>query len=116
MRNVRLIGALCALALGLAACVSSGPRNQNSIEGRWYDPNGIVSTFSDGQFETRTTDTNTLLATGKYNYTGPQLVQIDIRSLVRNTNSKVNCSLASSTLLNCTSSTGAQFSLTRRIS
>ncbi len=109
---------LLFMTAALAACQSNfggGPRyDPNSIEGQWFDPNGILSTFSDGQFETRTTDTNTLLATGKYTYTGPRVVQIDLRSLVRNTSSKVNCSLASPSRLNCTSSTGSQFTLTRR--
>jgi len=117
MRHWTKTFTLLLMATGLAACqsIGGGPRyNQNSIEGQWYDPNGIVSTFSNGQFETRTTDTNTLLATGKYTYTGPRVVQIDLRSLVRNTSSKVNCALASPSTLNCTSSSGSQFTLNRR--
>ncbi|MEX3010345.1 hypothetical protein [Hoeflea sp. TYP-13] len=115
---IRLV-ALTTVAAGLSACVPSygpGPGyDRNSIEGQWVDPNGIQSSFFSGRFETRTTDTNTLLATGKYTYVNPRLVQIDIRSLVRNTNSRVNCSLVSPTRLNCTSSSGGQFSLTRRL-
>jgi len=114
---IRLI-ILMAVATGLAACqsgYSGGPGyDRNSIEGYWLDPNGFQSRFSAGTFETRTTDTNTLLATGKYTQINSRLVQIDIRSLVRNTNSRVNCSLVSSTRLNCTSSSGAQFMLSRR--
>lgn len=106
-------------AIGLAGCVPSygpGPGGGgNSIEGVWLDPNGIQSRFSAGTFETRTTDTNTLLATGRYNLINPRLVQIDIRSLVRQTNTTVNCSLVSPNRLNCTSSNGQQFSLTRRL-
>ena len=82
-------------------------------------PNGVAhiqSTFNNGQFETRTTDTNTLLATGRYTQVNPQLVQIDMRSLVRQTNSTVNCALVSPTQLNCTSSAGGQFSLNRPLS
>ena len=106
-------------ATGLAGCVPSygpGPgSNQNSVEGVWLDPNGIQSRFSAGTFETRTTDTNTLLATGRYSMINPRLVQVDIRSLVRQTNTTVNCSLVSPTRLSCTSSDGQQFSLTRRL-
>ncbi len=36
-------------------------------------------------------------------------------SLVRNTQSKVNCALVSQSQLNCTTAEGAQFSLTRRL-
>ena len=115
---IRLV-ILAAAALGLAGCQAGygpGPRyDPNSIEGEWLDPNGIQSRFTAGQFETRTTDTNTLLATGKYTYINPRLVQVDIRSLVRGTNARVNCSLVSPTRLNCTSSSGDQFSLTRRL-
>lgn len=115
---IRLI-TLVAISVGLSACIPSygpGPGyDPNSIEGQWIDANGIQSSFNGGKFETRTTDTNTLLATGRYRYTGNRLVQIDIRSLVRNTNSRVNCSLVSPTQLNCTSNTGGQFSLNRRL-
>ena len=115
---IRLI-TLVAISVGLSACIQSyGPGSgydPNSIEGEWIDANGIRSSFSSGRFETRTTDTNTLLATGKYRYVNRRLVQIDIRSLVRNTNSRVNCSLVSPTQLNCTSNAGGQFSLNRRL-
>ncbi|AHB02854.1 outer membrane lipoprotein [Brucella ceti TE28753-12] len=78
------------------------------------DPNGIASSFNGGIFETRTTDTNEKLAEGNYLYLSPQLVEINMRSIVRGTTSKVNCALVSPTQLNCTSSAGSRFSLTRR--
>lgn len=116
--RIRLLS-VAIMAIGLTACQSDyryGPgNNSNSIEGLWLDPNGIQSSFSGGTFQTRTTDTNTLLATGRYTQVNPRLVQIDIRSLVRNTNSRVNCSLVSPAQLNCTSSSGGQFTLTRRL-
>jgi hypothetical protein len=117
-QSIRLI-TMAAAAAALSACVPTygpgGGYNPNSIEGEWIDSNGIRSTFNAGRFETRTTDTNTLLATGRYQNVNPRLVQIEIRSLVRNTNSTVNCSLVSPTQLNCTSNTGGQFSLNRRL-
>lgn len=113
-QSFRLI-TMAALVVTLAACVppTRPGYNPNSIEGEWIDSNGIRSTFNAGQFQTRTTDTNTLLATGRYTNINPRLVQIEMRSLVRNTNSTVNCSLVSPTQLNCTSSAGGQFSLNR---
>lgn len=116
MRNIGLIATVCAMGLGLSACISSGPSRSDSVEGQWYDPNGVLISFTGGKYEVRTTDTNTMLATGQYNYTGPRMVQISVRSLVSNRNSSVNCSLASPTVLNCTSDSGSRTQLTRRLS
>ena len=44
----------------------------------------------------------------------PGLVEINMTSLVRKTQSKVNCALVNPSQLNCTSDSGAQFSLSRR--
>jgi uncharacterized lipoprotein YddW (UPF0748 family) len=116
--------ALVAVALLLSSCISFGPqpvRQQTSmgsaprtVEGTWADPNGIISTFQGGAFNTRTTDTNQVLASGTYTNTSPGLVEINMTSMVRKTQSKVNCALVNSSQLNCTSDSGAQFSLTRR--
>jgi len=112
--------ALIAVAT-LSACVSSPPPRQmaaapqqQGVEGSWADPNGIISTFQGGTFSTRSTDSNTLLASGTYTTLSPTLVEISMTSLVRNTQSRVNCSLVSQSQLNCTQDSGAQFSLTRR--
>lgn len=113
---------LIATAAALASCQSSpriidegGPSSQaTGVEGSWVDPNGIVSTFAGGTFSTRTTDTNQLLASGNYTKMSPTLVEINMTSLVRNTQSKVNCALVTQNQLNCTTDAGAQFSLARR--
>jgi hypothetical protein len=107
----------------LSACVSSAPPRVSSqrvaaapqgVEGTWADPNGIISTFQGGTFNTRSTDSNSLLASGTYVSLSPTLVEINMTSLVRNTQSRVNCALATPSQLNCTQDSGAQFSLTRR--
>ena len=113
--------ALIAVSLFLAGCQSVSydrptyvqPRPQG-IEGQWVDTNGIISSFYNGRFETRTTDTNSLLAQGAYIQINQSLVEIDLTSLVRKTTSRVNCALASANQLNCTTSTGAQFTLARK--
>jgi len=114
---------LLAAATALASCQTEpAPRSlpvaqqpmQQGVEGAWVDPNGIVSTFSNGTFTTRTTDTNQLLASGTYVKSSPTLVEINMTSLVRNTQSKVNCALVNPRQLNCTTAEGAQFSLSRR--
>jgi hypothetical protein len=117
--------ALLLAAVSLAACIDNGPRqlqtsapvrsaSASGVEGNWSDPNGIISTFQSGTFTTRTTDTNQMLASGTYTNTSPGLVEINMTSLVRKTQSKVNCALVNPGQLNCTSDSGAQFSLSRR--
>lgn len=112
--------ALASLGL-LAGCESERsttqlPRIQQpvTVDGDWIDPSGIVSTFRAGTFNTRTTDTNQLLASGSYVNVSDKMVQINMTSLVRNSQSKVNCALVTPNQLNCTSDTGAQFSLARK--
>lgn len=124
MKRFRTIGSLAVVSLALVGCVATGPgggggvpiinRGPAGIEGNWVDANGITSSFNSGVFVTRTTDTNERLAEGNYRYLSPQLVEINMRSIVRGTTSSVNCALVSPTQLNCTSSAGSRFSLTRR--
>ena len=121
MKPMTLVTILTA-AVALTACQSERATRDvpvaraqpTGVEGSWVDPNGIVSTFQAGTFATRTTDTNQLLASGTYVKTSPTLVEINMTSLVRNTQSKVNCALVSQRQLNCTTAEGAQFSLARR--
>lgn len=119
--NLHRIIAVGALAGLLAACQSATYSSRPvevqplGIDGQWTDPNGIISSFYNGRFETRTTDTNSLLAEGSYRYVSDQIVEIELTSLLRQTTSRVNCALATPSQLNCTSSTGAQFTLVRRI-
>ena len=108
-------------AASLSACMSSpAPRQApvamqpQGVDGSWVDPNGIVSSFQGGTFNTRSSDSNTLLASGTYASLSPTMVEINMTSLVRKTQSRVNCALVSPTQLNCTQDSGAQFSLRRR--
>ena len=105
--------------LGLTACQtqqSYTPVAQaSSFEGQWVDQNGILSTFNNGKFQTKTTDgTNTLLAIGNYKQVTPTLAEIELKSLVRRTVTQVNCALATQNRMNCTTSSGAQFALLRQ--
>ncbi|MCJ7994047.1 hypothetical protein J5N58_05375 [Rhizobium cremeum] len=114
--------ALLACATTLSACYSSGPRplpavsQAPTVEGNWMDQNGLVSTFSAGRLETRTTDgSNKVMATGTYMMEGANLVQITLYSNLKQTTTKAACALVTPTQLNCTSDTGAQFSLNRQV-
>ena len=118
LHRIIAVGALAGL---LAACQTASynpqpmaPQTQG-IDGQWVDPNGIISSFNNGRFETRTTDTNSLLAEGSYRFVSDQIIEIELTSLLRQTTSRVNCALATPSQLNCTSSTGAQFTLVRRV-
>ena len=67
-----------------------------------------------GIFQTVATDTGQKLAEGSYSLTGPTSVQITGTSLIRQSPISFNCLLISTSQLNCTSSAGQQFVLTRR--
>lgn len=125
MNRIVRFASLAGLAALLSACqaVSYGPstgplrppvQDRDPVDGAWVDPNGIISYFNAGRFETRTTDTNTLLAEGNYQVQGPRSVAINMTSRVRNTTQNVSCALVSPAQLNCTTDSGSQFSLTRR--
>ena len=126
--NIRTGVTFILAAAALSACVSSPPprydrslspppqASLSPVEGGWTDANGLVSTFQNGGFTTRTTNgTNTLLASGNYIQKTDRLFEINMTSHVRNTQSRVNCALVTPAQLNCTSEAGGQFTLTRRV-
>jgi hypothetical protein len=114
--------ALGLVSITLASCVSAPPQRsmapaapqRPAVDGRWVDRNGIVSTFQNGTFSTHSTDSNTLLASGNYSMISPTLIEINMTSLLRNTQSKVNCAMVSQSQLNCTTDSNNQFSLSRQ--
>lgn len=117
------IGTTLALVLAAAAagCVSSGPGGggpvavASTVEGNWIDTQGTgLSTLTGGSFQTVATDTGQRLASGSYVVTGPNAIQISGTSLIRQSPISFNCILAGANQLNCTSSGGQQFTLTRR--
>ncbi|MDN5249637.1 hypothetical protein [Bartonella sp. TP] len=63
------------------------------LMGEWQDKAGMLSTFSNGKFETRTPDTNEKLAEGNYNIEEDNSINIEVKSLVKGNVSKVNCNL-----------------------
>jgi len=122
MKPIAILTVLSAITL--ASCQGGGqvrelPQNRQmapvGVQGAWVDPNGVVSTFTGGTFSTRTTDTNQEIASGTYTNLSPQLVEINMYSVLRKTQSKVNCAMVSMSQLNCTTDSGAQFSLSRKV-
>ncbi|EJF83691.1 hypothetical protein [Bartonella rattimassiliensis] len=118
MKHTYHILCLTITALLLSACNFSQHYNLNmptGIDGKWIDENGIVSSFHNGVFETYAADTKEKLSEGVYNYLNAQNIEIEIRSILRGTISRVNCAMSyDETQLLCTSHTGTQFFLKRK--
>lgn len=122
-RHLFSAAAIALAAMSLAACVSGGPSSgpitappQTGVEGNWLSSDGVaVSRLSGGVFTTTALDTGNKLADGSYRMAGANTVEITVVSLIRNTTTNVNCALVTQNQLNCTSSTGQQFVLTRRV-
>ncbi|MBZ9794980.1 hypothetical protein [Mesorhizobium sp. ES1-4] len=121
-RKFLSMGMAGAVASMLAACATSGPdmppmaAAPKGVEGSWIDAKGTgLSTFNGGKFTTVATDTGQKLADGSYTMTGATSVQINGTSLIRQTGVSFNCLLVSTSQLNCTSSSGQNFVLTRRV-
>lgn len=121
-RRLTSIGLSAGLAVALAGCMSGGGPSGGTmrtqpvgVEGSWIDAQGTgVSTFSGGVFTTVATDTGQKLAEGSYSMIDGSAVKINGTSLIRQSPISFNCLLVSTSQLNCTSSTNAQFVLTRR--
>ena len=120
-RKVLSAAAIAGLSAVLAGCMSGGGGGgptrpaQTGIEGSWIDAQGTgLSTLSGGVFTTVATDTGQKLAEGSYTANGATSVQITGTSLIRQSPISFNCLLVSTSQLNCTSSAGQQFVLTRR--
>lgn len=120
-----IVSAFAAASLAvLAGCVSGGGggggqppivANPTGVEGEWLSADGVaISRFAGGVFETVATDTGNKLAEGSYRYTDQRSVEITVISLIRQTTTAVACALVTVQQLNCTSSAGQQFVLTRR--
>ncbi|UVK40671.1 hypothetical protein LHFGNBLO_002162 [Mesorhizobium sp. AR10] len=121
-RKILSMGVAAALATMLAACTTGGPdqppigSGQKGVEGSWIDAKGTgLSTFSSGSFTTVATDTGQKLAEGSYTMTGATSVEINGTSLIRQTPVSFNCLMVSTSQLNCTSASGQNFVLTRRV-
>jgi len=121
-RKLIAVAAIAAAAASLAGCVRSGPGvggpisvAPRGVEGEWMSTDGVaVSQFSGGAFQTNALDTGNKLADGSYRMADARTVEITVRSLIRQSTTNVNCALVTPTPLNCTSSNGQQFVLTRR--
>jgi len=121
VQRLALCLSMVLLGVGLAACIDNRPMPPVAIsypqplgvEGDWVDSNGIHSSFQNGYFETRATDTQEKLSEGNYVMRSQDRVDIEIHSLVRGTVSRVNCAFNGPEQLQCRSPEGATFTLYR---
>lgn len=87
----------------------------SGIDGDWVDTRGInTAKFGAGTFTSVDSTTGQTMARGSYSYAGPQNVNLAFTSLVRNTSVNAACLLVARSQLNCTTSSGAKFTLVRR--
>ncbi|WP_336294451.1 hypothetical protein [Bartonella sp. CB169] len=118
MKHICRILCITIIAFLLEACGFSQHYGQNmpaGINGKWVDESGIISSFHNGVFETHAADTNEKLSEGTYNYVSAQHVEIEMRSFLRGTVSRVSCMISDDAKkLLCISHTGSQFSLKRK--
>ncbi|KQZ14443.1 hypothetical protein ASD44_10455 [Mesorhizobium sp. Root554] len=122
-RKMLPAGCAAALAVMLAACTTSGPpepsmgqQAPSGVEGSWIDAKGTgLSTLAGGRFQTVATDTGQKLSDGSYTMTGAASVEINGTSLIRQSGISFNCLLVSINQMNCTSASGQNFVLTRRV-
>jgi hypothetical protein len=85
------------------------------IDGDWVDTRGInTAKFGAGTFTSVDSTTGQTMARGSYNYVDQQNVNLAFTSLIRNTSVNAACLLVAQSQLNCTTSSGAKFTLVRR--
>jgi len=111
--------AACSAGTGRQKVVTAPPPQLVSVDGQWVDGDGIsTSSFRNGIFETRSSDTFEKLSEGNYVMRANNLVEIEMRSLVRGTVSRVNCAINNASQaapqLMCTSQEGTRFTLHRQ--
>lgn len=121
MKRPIVMGAIAAIALGLAGCETApygnypGYTRMSGVEGRWAGTDGVaVSDFRHGTFTSHAVDTGNLLAQGTYHYTDDRDIEVTFTSLIRHQTIRANCAMVSPDQLNCTASSGANFQLLRR--
>ena len=120
-RTIRTL-VLLAAAAPLASCQISGPgpgvngpitSQPVGPSGNWIGTDGVaISTFGGGTMVSTASDTGAKLAEGTYMVNG-NLVELTMTSVARGTTTRINCLMVSQNQMNCTASTGGQFSLVR---
>lgn len=114
-------GALALSALLLAAC-QTGPtqigmrnavRAATPMDGSWASTDGVfVASFQGGNFTSRFTRTNEVLAQGSYNVSGDQ-VTMRWLSVATQQERSATCTMSGADSVHCEQAGGGGFELTR---
>jgi hypothetical protein len=116
-----VFGALAALPFALAAggCQTSQPTYTSGVpqstgmEGTWSSADGVfVATFANGNFTSRFTQTNEVLAQGTYTVTGGTVSLVWISVASQQQRSAV-CTIATPDTVSCSQADGSSFDLKR---
>lgn len=117
---------LAGVVLGAAGCTSSVPGGlgssrstaiqQDPVVGEWVGTDGVaISSFNPGgSFTSRFAETGETLTTGTYSQRDASTYDLSFYSIRSERNIAATCALVSEARLNCTSDSGATFSLMRR--
>jgi hypothetical protein len=85
------------------------------IDGEWVDTRGInTAKFGGGTFTSVDANTGQTMARGSYTYRDQQNIDLAFTSLIRNTTVNAACLVVVQSQLNCTTSSGAKFTLVRK--
>ena len=121
MKSAKGAVALVLSAIILAGCQYSGPRlmartsanTPSPIDGTWASGDGVsVTSFNNGRFTTRFTQTNEVLAEGTYLMRGGQATMQWVSIAAQEQRSAV-CSFSAANTLRCAPAQGDAFTLTR---
>ena len=108
-------GAFVLASLLLAACQMMQPVARGTrMDGQWASTDGVfVASFQGGQFTSRFTKTNEVLAQGTYSVVGDQ-VSMQWLSIATQQQRSANCTFAAGAgTVRCNQAGGGSFELTR---
>jgi hypothetical protein len=110
--SARAAAALTGLVLAACQAFQPAPRG-TAMDGQWASTDGIfVASFQGGQFTSRFTKTNEVLAQGTYSVTGDQ-VSMQWLSVATQQQRSASCSFAGEGLVRCNQAGGGSFDLRR---
>jgi len=108
-------GGLALAVILLAACQTNqpAPRVMSAMDGNWASTDGVfVATFQEGQFTSRYTRTNEVLAQGTYTVSG-STVNMQWLSVQAQEQRSAACTLMSPESVSCNQAGGGTFGLQR---
>jgi hypothetical protein len=107
-------GAFVLASFLLAACQILQPVARTTrMDGRWASSDGVfIASFQGGQFTSRFTKTNEVLAQGTYSVAGEQ-VSMQWLSIATQQQRSATCTFAGAATVRCSQAGGGSFELTR---